>query len=290
MTVLHRPHGKRSWNRVLLVFAVVCLIVGMTLMGLNLYGLTQPIRKPGLGMNDQDQLRFVPESVWSYEESLAAINKLGLISQKDRLAREANQVVNQSLVHVKWEQVDPKEYRQLVPIWENYFLWAAGRFSGLPQFERYHYADYRRNIRRGIGICGDASTIMSSVLDRYEVENRIVSFDGHVIVEYETEDGQSMLADPDFGVLLGVSLDELTTSEGFVRARYQEAGFSEKEIDTLVSAYNTKYTLFDDAYHFMTKRYLFERISYVAKWLVPLFLIVLPLFWLLLTRQPRHYR
>lgn len=277
-------------NRVLLAFAVACLALGIVLMAINIYGLTQPIRKPGLGVTDQDQLRFVPETVWSYEQSLVAIENLSGISGSDRLATEANRVVNQSLVHIKWDQVDPEEYRQLVPVWENYFLWAIGRFSGLPQFERYHYADYRRNIRRGIGICGDASTTMSSILDRYGVGNRIVSFDGHVIVEYEAENGERELADPDFGVLLGVSLDKLVNSEEQVRARYQAAGYSTREIDTLISAYNTEYAIFDDTYHFMSMRYLFERVSYVAKWVVPFCLIVFPLLWFVMSSRPGHHR
>ena len=142
--------------------AVFCVVIGLILMSINIYGLTQPIRKPGLGIIDHDQLRFIPEEVWSYEDSLTAINNLDASSSRIKFAEAANQVVNQSLIHPDWEKVDPVEYRQLVPIWENYFLWGVGMFSGLPQFERYHYANYKRNLERGIGICGDASTILSS--------------------------------------------------------------------------------------------------------------------------------
>lgn len=147
---------SECWARFQMGVAELVLILGLFLLALNLYGLNQPLRKPGLGVNDHESLRFIPERVWSYEESLNAINSLNSKQSGTQLLSEANRVVNRSLVHVDWDRVDPDEYRQRVPAWENYFLYAMGKFSGLPQFERYHYADYLRNIRRGIGICGDA--------------------------------------------------------------------------------------------------------------------------------------
>ncbi len=282
-TLAIRRHQGR--NRLLFLLALLCLAVGIVLMGINLYGLTQPIRKPGLGITDRDQLRFGPEEVWNYDRSLAAIESLATVEPKDQLAEAANEVVNKSLIHVKWNRVDPREYRQLVPVWENYFLWGIGRFSGLPQFERYHYADYRRNIRRGIGICGDASTILSSVMDRYDIPNRIVSFHGHVIVEYKNGDGEWNLLDPDFGVSLGMPLGSLLENPGQVRGRYLAEGYSENETDNLLAVYETDHAIFDDTYHFMTKRYLFENASYVAKWLMPVAFIALPLIWMVRTRR-----
>lgn len=249
------------------------MFVGVCLLGLNLYGLTQPLRKPGLGETDHSSLRFVPEQVWSYERSLEAIDRLNP-DQPDRdFLVEANQLVNQVLVHVDWNRVDPVEYRQLIPAWENYFLYILGQFSGLPQFERYHFADYRRNIRRGIGICGDAATILSSVLDRYGVDNRIVSFEGHVLVEAVTSSGRGLLLDPDFGVVLDIPLEELATDLHQVRQRYLDAGYSDREIDYLMPVYRRPYRLFDNTYHFMSKRYLFEKASYILKWILPLTLI-----------------
>ncbi|GGY80148.1 hypothetical protein GCM10007071_29340 [Marinobacter zhanjiangensis] len=265
---------------------VFCLIIGIILLSINLYGLTQHIRKPGLGVSDHEQLRFIPDEVWSYQESMTAIDQLGRIDDRNQLAETANNVVNQSLVHVDWKRVDPQEYRQLVPIWENYFLWAIGQFSGLPQFERYHYADYRRNIRRGIGICGDASTILSSVMDRYDVPNRIISFRGHVIVEYQDESGDHYLMDPDFGVSLDTSLKGLLRDPESFKHRYLSAGYSEGEIDYLFEAYAKGYSIFEDTYHFMTLRYWFEEVSYLAKWLMPILMIVLSGIYLLWPRRP----
>lgn len=264
---------------------IVCLVVGLVLTGINLYGLTQPIRKPGLGVTDHDQLRFVPKTVWTYQKSLAAIEKLADEPSRLSLAEKANEVVNKSLVHVDWPRVDPAEYRQLVPVWENFFLYIGGRLLGLPEFERYHYASYKRNIRRGIGICGDASTVLSSVLDKYNIPNSIVSFDGHVIVEFEASPGQSLLLDPDFGVSLKVDLPTLRGNPYRVKRRYLDAGYSEEEINYLFSAYETDYTVFDDTYSFMTLRYLFEYMSYIMKWLLPMLLVIWAVIWLFCRRH-----
>lgn len=120
------------WQRTVRILAVVALIAGVLLMGLNLYGLTQPLRKPGLGETDHEALRFVPEQVWSYEQSLEAIDRLNPEQSERAFLEAANLVVNRSLVHVDWNRVDPEEYRQLIPPWENYFLYLLGRFSGCP--------------------------------------------------------------------------------------------------------------------------------------------------------------
>jgi hypothetical protein len=265
-------------KRLAYVLAMASLVCGIILMALNMYGLTQPIRKPGLGVMDHADLRFVPKEIWSYEQSMTAINELSRFQSKQSLAEEAAHVVNLSLIHVDWMRVQPAEYRQLIPVWENYFLYWLGRFSGLPQFERYHYANYQRNIQRGIGICGDASTVLSSILDRYGVINTIVSFERHVIVEYKDDNGDKYLLDPDFGILLGVSLEQLVERPERVAELYLNAGYSQREVDFLLAVFSENYTVYNNTYSFMSKRYLFERVSYAAKWIVPVLLIVLA-FW-----------
>lgn len=261
--------AMKSHSRIVGLLVLFSFLTGLGLLCLNLYGLTQPLRKPGLGVTDQELLRFVPEQVWDYQTSLSAIDSLSVLDDQDTLAERANEVVHQSLVHVIWPEVDPIAYRQLVPPWENVFLWAVGRFSGLPQFERYHYADYRRSIERGIGICGDASTVLSSVLARHGVESDIVSFQGHVIIEYVNARGQKLLLDPDFGVAMDRSLDDLRADPSLVRPIYFQAGYGARDVDDLISIYSKDFTIFDDTYGFMAKRFLFEKTTYILKWLLP---------------------
>ena len=250
------------------------LALGVILLGLNLYGLTQSIRKPDLQDTPQHLLRFYPDRLISYEDSLDLIDDLAAFKNTDQLVAKANAVVNDSLMHVEWKKVDPVAYRQLIPVWENYFLYSLGRFSDQPQLQRYHYSNYKRSIKRGIGVCGDAAIVLSSILDRYGIDNRLLSFaNGHVVVAYLSQDGVEYLVDPDFGVEMYVSLDELIRNPDVIRSTYSHRGYSDREIDVLVRVYASDYLEFDDTYHFMTKRYIFEEVSYYLKWPLPVLLI-----------------
>lgn len=255
----------------LVSIALLIMVVSITLLSINLYGLTQNLRTPGLADAEEGDLRFtLEEGLFSYQESINRINSLNVDEGFDALAEEASNIVKHSLAHLDWEAVDPVKYRQLIPIWENYFLHVLGLFSGMPQIERYHYADYKRSLKRGIGICGDASIILSSILDRYGINNEIVSFDGHVLVQYFDEQGIAKLIDPDFGVTLGVPLEGLRGSLDSVYLEYLNEGYSESEIDYLFAIYEKEYTIFDNTYHFMSKRYIFELVSYYLKWVLPI--------------------
>ncbi|MCL1479006.1 MAG: hypothetical protein MH219_16520 [Marinobacter sp.] len=96
---------------------ITAVLTGLILLLTNFYGLTQSIRKPGLGVIDHEELRFIPREVWSYEQSLKAIEKLSDQTSAKHLVSEANRVVNSSLIHIDWLKVNPLEYRQLVPFW-----------------------------------------------------------------------------------------------------------------------------------------------------------------------------
>lgn len=262
-----------------LAASLLMAVTGIALLSINLYGLFADIRKDDLGQEEPELLRFAGDVPLSYRESLA---KLGDIQQLDGLeyALEANQLVQQSLSHIHWHRVDPIEYRQLIPVWENYFLYFTGLFSNLPQFERYHFVDYRRSLERGIGICGDASMVLSQMLDKKGIENRIVSYGGHVITEVTLGDNQKLLLDPDFGVNLDMSLADLQARPADAYLPYIEAGYKEKEALALVRIYTTRHTTYDSVYAFMPRRYLFEYGSYILKWLVPAFLLLVSFIYL----------
>ena len=275
-----------------LFLLILFLIPGLLLMGLNLYGLTQPLRYPGLFETESELLRFPTEGNYTFEQTMQALDEFEPASSQIDTARELNELVNNAITHVQWTQVDPGTYRQLVPAWENFFLYAIGKFTSLPQFKRYHFTDYRRSLERGIGMCGDASMVLSSLLSEYDIRNNIIAMNGHVIVETFDKDGQSHLLDPDFGVELGVSLDELRGSLDNVSSAYENAGYeitgeTAKLLDTY--AMKTGRDIYSGSKDFMRTRYYFERVSYVMKWVLPAVMIVLGLFGLR-ARKPRVAR
>jgi hypothetical protein len=260
--------GYRNW------FSIILILFGIILLCINFYGLTESIRPDLAALLDKKHLRFESDGVVSYQETINKIHNLKELSSKDDIASHANKITNTGLEHIQWKRVDPKVYRLRIPIWENYILFLLSVFTNVDQFERYHFANYSKNLERGVGICGDASTILSSILDKHQIRNEIISFDGHVIVQYENDNNEKKLLDPDFGVLMNFDVNELYERPSNIRNIYSESGYSDKEIQTLERVYKRGFLIFDDTFHFMTKRYLFEVFSYILKWTLPFIFLI----------------
>jgi hypothetical protein len=253
------------------VVSAILIIVGLVLSGINVYGLTQNIRPDNM---DHQDYRFKDDLKLSYEEALRALKK-----SPEETEQEFNQrittVIADSLAHIHWnEEEDNTIYNQLVPIWENYFLYFAGQLTSIPEFKKYHFADYNRSLKRGIGICGDASMIMSQILNQEGTVNQIVSFPGHVVVAAQNGSGKENTYDADFGVLVPYTIEEIQQSPSLIDDFYKQKGFSDREIGTLRRAYAQDYQRWDGVEHFITKKYYFERISYWLKWPLPIFMIL----------------
>ena len=153
-----------------------------------------------------------------------------------------------------------------------------GEYSGLEFYERYHFADYKRSLKRGIGVCGDHSMILSEILREKGIQNSIVAFDGHVVVEANIE-GSLWTLDPDFGVVIKSSFQSVKHQPGLIKSAYGGEGYSDSEIRALVSTYvNGHPKHFDGVRHFITKRYYFEQVSYYLIWLIPVLLILLAIY------------
>jgi hypothetical protein len=138
-------------------------------------------------------------------------------------SKRLTSVIASGIAHIHWERYDSSKFNQLVPIWENWALYAMGKFSGIPEYERYHYSNPQKSMERGIGICGDASMIMSQVLKNNGIESKIISFPGHVMVAANIQN-QSFVFDPDFGVVLESSLEELNKNPELVDGAYSAVG------------------------------------------------------------------
>lgn len=280
MAVYHNRKTIKS------MIASIAFTFGLILLSINIYGLFADIRKPNLDQISQEQLRFANNNYLSYSDSIEKLKAIEDETQSE-YAQKANRLVQQSLTHIKWNKVDPDEFRQLVPVWENYLLYMVGILTDQPQIKRYHFVNYKRSLKRGIGICGDASIVLSQILDKKGINNRIVSYRGHVITEATIAGDQKILLDPDFGVEINISIEELSADPNRAYSYYVNEGYSEKEARSLVKIYDGKHTIYDDAFAFMPKRYVFEYISYILKWLIPVCLLVISF---LLFRSNRKYR
>lgn len=242
------------------------------LLTINIYGLFQDIR-PGIFFTDDT--RFLNEKPNSYTETLKNTGKRNH-ENTDSYSDRLTQVISDGLVHIHWNKNDSSRYHQLIPVWENYILYFMGKFSGIPEYERYHYADYKRSLERGIGVCGDAAMIMSQILDENNVKNKIISFSGHVVVEANTVTNKTYIYDADFGVVINHSIDEINQNPDLIEGPYSNKGYSNKEIETLKKAYAGRLARWNGVEHFITKKYYFEYMAYLVKWPLPVVLVLSP--------------
>ena len=261
-------------------FAFFLIFVAFALFSLNIYGIFQGMRANAI---DFAELRFEDDVSYNYDEAIEEIAQLDDHTDEEKVF-EINRIVSKTLAHIPWyEEADPTRFNQLVPVYENFILYLLGHFSGIPEFQKYHFTDYKRSLSRGVGICGDASMVLSQILSEKGIDSKIVSLKSHVVVEVVLGD-KTFMADPDFGVVIPHKINEISVNSNLVGDYYRSLGYTEGDVKALESAFSSAPTFWDDPSHFMTNKYYFERISYVLKWLIPTLIMVIGGAMLLRTR------
>lgn len=244
--------------------------LGLFLLLNNLWGEYTGMRVPGL---ETATLRFQNDISYNYDEAMQLLSKTQSPKTIEELAY-LNHIVSGTLAHIPWyEEKDPTRFNQLVPFSENFMLNIVGNFSNIPEFRKYHFTNYKRSLERGIGICGDASMVLSQILSEKGLNSRIVSLDSHVVVEAKI-DGKTIVADPDFGVILPFPIESLSKEPGVVTELYAAAGYTKGDVNALNAAYSSNAVFWRNTKEFMTNKYYFERLSYVLKWVIPISLIL----------------
>lgn len=252
------------------------LLSGITLLTINLFGLTQDLRPEGI---HPEVLRFGEQDVnmsrEMFFENLAQEENESDVEYAKRLTLN----IADTIAHVEWEVYPPDVFHQRVPIWENYILYAMGIFTSIPEYERYHFADPYKSVTRGIGICGDASMTLSGLLSERGIENQIITMPGHVMVE-ATIGTETLLLDADFGVILENGIDFYAQKPEALIQQFQ-VQLNQVNNGELAIASGLKkkgYQTWNGTRHFITKKYYFEKFSYVMKWLLPTLLCLVSLW------------
>jgi hypothetical protein len=250
------------------------LVTGSLLLVINVYGLSRDIR---VSEFHDDDLIFPNDQPTDFNSTL-----IDLIRHSDEsdveYATRITHVVAKGLAHLDWLVYPNEKFNQLIPIWENYFLYFMGKLSGIPEYQRYHFAHYRRSLERGIGICGDASMIMSQLLNEQNISNKILTFPGHVVVAATFENGKQYILDADFGVIIPYPLNEFATSSREIAKLYSEAGYHMGHFLLFQKIYKENYKQWDGVQHFITNKYYFEKFAYWLKWPLPIFMILIGVF------------
>jgi hypothetical protein len=247
------------------------MLIALTLLAINTYGFSQSLRPATFSPED---LRFGASDIsLSLLEYQQAIKKQP--SENDiEYAKRLTDVIAQGTAHIHWEKFDPKVFNQRVPIWENWILYFMGVFSGIPEFERYHFVSPEKSVERGIGICGEVSMLMTSLLERNGIPAEMVTVPGHVLVT-ATIDGETKIFDPDFGVVLPYSAVELQQNAEQASQLYVDAGYKSYDKAFFLKAFSKPYKIWSGPEQFITKKFYFEKVSYWLMWLFPISLMAI---------------
>ena len=198
------------------ILRIITFAAGLGLLISAIYGQVVGMRVAEL--IPESDLRFENDLTLSAEETLEQLQRLPAESDLEFVQR-ATFTIQAGLAHLdRWYEYDPGLYNQLVPFTENPLLNLLGRYSGMPQIERYHFSDYRRTLERGIGVCGDHAIVLSSVLDENGIDNVLLSSrgGGHIVVEVSNSSDAQGIYDSDFGIVLpGLAKNSMTDQSVF---------------------------------------------------------------------------
>lgn len=250
-------------------------VVGALLLALNLYGLTCTLRRDDL--QAETDVRFPNDLQLSLEETRAQLRRLPGESNEE-FGLRATTVVQRGISHIVWDSPSAEKHRLRVPVWENYLLYAAS-YLRPAEFQRYHFTNAERTIERGVGICGDAACVLSTMLERQGIESRILAFPGHVVVEANlgTDEPRWWILDPDFGIAVPGDLKAIRRDNQALIAAYAQAGYGDADLSDLRNIYSKPGMRFASAFDFSPKRAYFEEAMYLLKWALPLSLLALSL-------------
>lgn len=234
LAVLARQARVRDGYRII---ATAMTLLGLLLLTLNLYGLTQPLRHPRLhelaGAFDPIDLTL------DYRSALARLHK-GPAEDPEVYVARATLAVADAVLH-RWQQPDFDTYRVHLPIWENWVLHLLGLID--PQLRAYIFWDHRRGLERGLGECGHVASILVGFLRTAGIDARMVTLQGHVVVTAEVRDGRWHLLDPDLGLVIPADLDSAIAQPALLASAYaarlqetamtaaQQAAFARRLVD-----------------------------------------------------------
>lgn len=250
-------------------------IAALALVGLNVYGCLRSLRSPYLYTGNDTIFR--DDVILSYEEVLNQCERRPEESD-DVLVRRVCEAIHDGMAHL-WKSSDGDTHHLKVPIWENYLL--AGYLWMNPPAAGYEYLDHEKAIERGIGLCSQHVIAAIGALSSNGITARPIHLQGHIVVLVERTDNSQYVIDPDFGVVLPYDLEAIERNPELVVPFYLTARLNpdslsvEEQAMRMVRVYqsdgNIVYTSIADCWGW--EAWLLEKVTYFAKWGLPLGLL-----------------
>ena len=266
------------------------LLIGVVLLGINAAGLVLPLQHPEL---HTEKSKILKDQVVITEKQF--YKKVHRSDETiPEYATQLNEAVHQRLIYYEWEKENGAKYWRL-PIHENYLIyfsrqvlylyrWIRGELAvpGKAPVFMYEFADYRKVVERGIGLCAQHAVVVCSLLQKNNIACKMVMLDNHVVVIAQVDPRNNVwwLLDSDFGVVVPHDFDKIIFNPDIAAPYYRAKGYDKGKTAAIVSKFSSIKTIAGSvAEAFGEKRYYFELLSYYFVWIIPIALLIFSRPW-----------
>jgi hypothetical protein len=264
----------------------ILFIFGIILACINVSGFFLPLRSPDvyqLNNGTNFQIDLTEQQVWVVAQNTSLERKQYLIEVNSAIHRGVAQYWGDKdcLINGKNDScIDPEgieKFHLRVPIYENYILFGMS-YIFPEHFLKYFFTDYQKALERGIGVCDEHTIILDGILKSKNIESRMIDTPHHFfeIALADPQTNEWWILDPDYGVVIPYSLEQVQKTPELIRRGYLEEGYSNETINYIVNNVyqNHEIKIHSDISDYSTKLYPFERLSYILIWVIPLICIL----------------
>lgn len=256
----------------------ILFITGVILLLTNTYGQFTSLRNPTL----QDDINRIKKNdiTISEDQIYASINSE--ITDKRSYVNKITETIHNGMADY-WKDEGIKKFNLQVPFQENYILF-LGSYLIPDKFLKYEFLDYKRGIERGVGLCSQHAIVLAEVLLEKGIKTKMLGLSGHVvtIAQVDEKNNEWWVLDPDYGVVIPENIKLIEVNPEIITPYYSAKGFDAKTILALKGIYGIEGNVIVNGYgvgDYSIKSNIFERISYILIWIIPVLLIFPFLFY-----------
>jgi hypothetical protein len=263
--IITPPHSL--WQAISTIKApsFVIFSIGILLCLINLSGFVIPLRNPAVdqGISYAGKER---KAIYTAKQVYDRMNRIETIDEQyPEYVKRLTQLIFDGTVHY-WDDDDDNSFNLRIPIQENYLLYFIREFQENDQ--PYEFCRAERAIKRSASVCSQTSKIIGDILIRNKVKTQIITLDGHVVVHarINKKPEKFWVLDADYGVVIEHDIEEIAQNPSIIRKYYEEKGYSDTIIDTLITIYGAE----GNQIIFEKLRCEEEDYLYLLKWLIPI--------------------
>jgi hypothetical protein len=260
-----------------ILFMKILFSLGLLLTLVNFTGLFISLRNPDI--YKEKRCLFYPNDITLAEEEV--YQKINVpVNDRKTYVRILNDAVNQGMAHY-WEDEGIDKYNLRIPPHNNYLLFLLS-YVQPSSFMKYEFVNYKRGINRGVGLCSQKVIIESAILAEKGIPSEIISLSEHIVLQAQVDVGNDewWVLGPDYGVIIPYSIYDIEKNPEIIRPYFLKGGYNESTINMLTRVYSNKPQIYKGIKEYSPKRYYFEDLLYLLKWIIPFILMIIPVIML----------